>query len=70
MLWKDGSFPWIPLKYLKESNIVEVVEHAKTRGIDGEPTFACWVPCTLRKRDAIEAAATTRARNMSHECGT
>ena len=62
MIWKDRSFLWIPLKDLKDSNLVEVVDNYKTRGVDGEPAFAWWVPFTLKKRDAIIATATTRHR--------
>ena len=50
--WKGGSVTWAPLKDLKESNPVEVVEYAKARGIKNEPAFAWWVPFTLRKSDA------------------
>ena len=51
--WKDGSESWIPLREMKESNLVEVTEFAKEKGIDDEPAFAWWVPFVLRKRDVI-----------------
>ena len=69
VLWKDGSTSWIPLKDLKESNPIEVAEFSKARGINDEPAFAWWVPCTLRKRDAIISAVTSRARKTSHKYG-
>ena len=39
VLWKDGSFSWVPLKDLKESSPVEVIDHAKPRGVDGDTAF-------------------------------
>ena len=38
--YKDGSGKWIPLKLLKESNLLEVVEVATARGIAEEPLFS------------------------------
>ena len=67
--WKDGSETWIPLKNLKESNPVDVAEFAKARGIDDEPAFAWWVPCTLRKRDLIISKVKARIRRTTHKCG-
>ena len=41
---KNGTEQWIPLKYLKESNFLELAELSSERGIDGELTFVWWVP--------------------------
>ena len=51
--WKDGSENWIPLKDLKESNPVEVVEYAQIHALVDEPAFAWWVPHFLAHRDRI-----------------
>ena len=51
--WKDGTTTWISLKDLKESNPIEVAEYVTARSIQDEPSFAYWVPFTLRKRDRI-----------------
>ena len=67
--WKDGTNTWVPLKDLKESNPVEIAEYVTARGISDEPAFAWWVPHTLRKRDIIVAAVTTRVRKSSHKYG-
>jgi hypothetical protein len=34
VLWKDGTTSWEPLRNLKESNPVEVVDYAVANGID------------------------------------
>ena len=51
--WKDGSENWIPLKDLKESNPVEIMEYAQINHLLDEPAFAWWVPHFLAKRDRI-----------------
>ena len=50
---KDGSKTWIPLKYMKESNPIDVVYFSKAKSFNDEPGFACWVTYTLRKQDVI-----------------
>ena len=37
--WRDQSKSWVKLAELKESNAVETVEFAKSRGIDDEAAF-------------------------------
>ena len=54
--WQDQSESWIHLKYLKESNPIEVAEFAKEQGIADKPDFAWWVPYTMQKRDVILSA--------------
>ena len=67
--WRDKSTTWVPLSHAKESNPVDVAEFAKAKGIDSEPAFAWWVPCTLKKRDVIIGKVTARARRTSHKHG-
>ena len=43
-LWKDGSSTWAPLKDLKESNPVDIVEYVVRNRISEEAAFAWWVP--------------------------
>ena len=69
VLWKDGTETWVELSDMKEAHPVEVAEFAKARGIDREPAFAWWAPCTLRKRDIILAAVKHRIRKNTHKCG-
>ena len=69
VIFKDESEQWIPLKVLKETNPVDVVEYAKAEGIGDEPAFAWWVPYTLKQRDRIIASVNARARKVSHKYG-
>ena len=64
--WKDGTMNWVPLSTLKESNPVDVADYVMARGLESEPAFAWWVPYTLRKRDVIVSAITSRVRKRSH----
>ena len=67
--WKDGTETWFLLKDLKASNPVEVTKFTRAKGIDDEPAFAWWVPCTLRKRDIAISKLKARTRKTSHKCG-
>jgi hypothetical protein len=67
--WKDSGEQWIPLKILKESNPVDVAEFVKSRGLLDEVAFRWWVPYTLKKRDRIVSAVTSRARKVTHKYG-
>ena len=67
MLWKDGSETWVPLKDMKESHPTEMAKFSKSQGIDKEPSFAWWIPYTLRKRDIIISAINTRIRKTTHK---
>ena len=57
------------LKYLKESNSIDVAEYAKSQGIDDEPVFKFWVPYTLKKQDNIIAAVVAMVRLATHKYG-
>ena len=67
VIWKDQSKTWIPLKYIKESNLVEVTEFSKAWCIVDEPAFCWWVPYILRKRDYIILAVKSRVRKTTHK---
>ncbi len=67
--WSNGTRQWIDLKLLKELNPVQVGEYVISRGIQDEPAFAWWVPCTMRKRDVIVAAIKSRLKKTSHKYG-
>lgn len=67
--YKDGSENWVPLKVMKEHFPVQVAEFAVAREIEDEPTFAYWVPYTLRKRDRVIAAAIARMKKSTHKYG-
>ena len=65
--WKDGTTTWVRLADLKESNPVEVAECAVARGIDEEPAFVWWVPCTLKRRERIIKAVNSRYLKRTHK---
>ena len=65
--WRDGTTKWVSLKYLKESNPIEVAEYVTARNILEEPSFAWWVPYTLLKREKMIASVNSRVRKSSHK---
>ena len=69
VLSKDEEEQWVLLKLLKETNPIETAEFAKSRGIEGEPAFAYWVPYVLRKRDRIISAIQSRINRATHKYG-
>jgi hypothetical protein len=48
--WKDGSTSWLPLKELKETNIVNVAQYAVDSQIEYEPAFEWWARGVLKKK--------------------
>ena len=64
---KDVREEWFPLKYLKESNPIDVAGYSMSRGIYDEPVFKWWVPYTLIKRDTIIATVKARVRVATHK---
>ena len=42
--FRDGSKQWVPLKVLKETNLIEVRKFVVARGIDDQPAFHWWAP--------------------------
>ena len=53
--WKYGLTDWVPLKYMKESYLVQVSEYAVLTWIQEEPAFAWWFPHVLQKSNRIVA---------------
>ena len=51
--WKDGTFSWVPLSVVKESNPIELAEYATVHDIQKFPAFAWWTKYVLKKRDKI-----------------
>ncbi len=59
--WSDGTYDWIPLSQIKNSNPLEVAEYAVTHELHREPAFNWWVQKTLRKRDRIIKNVTSKS---------
>jgi len=67
--WANSSRQWIDLKFLKESNPVQVAEFVTARNIADAPAFAWWILYVLRKRDVIVSAVNSRIKQTSHKYG-
>ena len=57
------------LKVLKESNLIEVAEYAKTLDLVNELSFLCWVLYTLKNRDCIISLVNSQVRKRNHKFG-
>ena len=66
---EGGTLSWIPLKYLKASNPVELSEYALSNYIEDEPAFKFWVKGVLRKRDQIVSKVKTKCCETTHKYG-
>ena len=53
--WKGGSSSWIPLKYLKASNPVELSEYTSGNRLCVKPAFKWWLRDVLRLHSIIIA---------------
>ena len=51
--WKESSFYWVPLKYIKQSNPVELDEYSMANDISDETDFSWWVKETFFHQDMI-----------------
>ncbi len=67
--WKDGTTDWVPLKELKASNPIELVEYAAANEISEEPAFAWWVKDVPWKQNQIVAKIKSRYWKMTHKFG-
>ena len=65
--WKDSSSIWIPLKYLKASNSVELAKYMSGNRLDVDPTFKKWVRDMLRRRNIIIAKLRTKYWRTTHK---
>ncbi len=67
MRWKDGTISWEPLRNLKGSNPIELVEYAIMNKIESQPAFAWWVPHTIKRRDKIISALKTASYTKKNQ---
>ena len=65
--WKDSSVDWVPLKYLRQSNKVDLAEYAVENEISGEPAISWWVKETLQHRDRIISKVKSKYWRTSHK---
>ena len=67
--WKDGSYDWIPLSQVKNSNLIEVAEYSVMKGIDKEPAFKWWVSHVIKKRTRMVNKMKSRIRKGNTKFG-
>jgi hypothetical protein len=67
--WANVSQQWIELKFLKESNPVQVAEYTMACNIWEEPAFVWLVPYVLSKWDVIVSAVNSGIQKTSHKYG-
>ena len=64
---KYGSIYWVPLKYLKHSNPVDLAEYAVVNEISDEAAFNWWVKETLPHIDRIISKVKSNYWSTSHK---
>ena len=64
---KDGSIFWVPLKYLKASNWIELSEYAINNNIKYGPAFRLWVKDAEKKLDRIIGKVAKKYWKTSHK---
>ena len=47
--WRYQITDWVPLHLMKESNPIEVAEHAMANGYSNEPDFRWWANNAFKK---------------------
>ena len=67
--WNDGSSIWIPLKYLKASNPLELDKYAAGNRLDLESGFKWWVIDVLRRRYRIILEVKAKHWHTTHKFG-
>ena len=67
--WKDGLSGWIDLKYVKDSNPIELAEYTVANRIQEEPAFKWCVSETLRIRNRIIGKVKSCCWKTSHKYG-
>ena len=67
--WKDGSISWVPLKDVKDSNPIELMEYAIAQQIDTEPAFNWWIPSVRRQRRRIIQKVQKKYWKVTHKYG-
>ena len=63
--WRDQRTDWFPLHLIKESNPIEVSEHAIANVYSNEPDFIPWVRIFLKNHDRlVNKGKSRRQRNI------
>ena len=67
--WKDGSYIWIPFKYLKASNPLELAKYTAGNRLYVEPVFKWWLRDVLRRCNRIIAKVKAKYWRTTHKFG-
>ena len=67
--WKDGSWDWINMKYLKDSYPVPLSYYSVANKLQDKPSFAWWVPYTTKKKIVIISKIKYKFWNKTHKHG-
>ncbi len=67
--WRDDSTSWLPLKDVKDANLLELAQYAVANGIAKEPAFKWWVQEILKRKRKIIAKIKTKYWQTMHKFG-
>lgn len=67
--FRDGTECWLPMSEVRNSNPVELAEYAVQTGIVDMPSFAWWVPHTLRTRRRMISKIKSKYWRTTHKFG-
>ena len=65
--WKDGSSDCVPLKDLKDTGLVELVEYVVANKISEEPVIVWWASLFLNKLNRIIHKVKSKHWQTSHK---
>ena len=60
--WCDGSYDWLPMAQVKNSNPVEMAEYAHMNNLQDEPAFRWWTRHVMKKKTRMINKIKTRMR--------
>jgi len=67
--WNDGTMQWVPLKELKDSNPLEVMDYVYANDIQDHPAFAWWVGHVKRKKKALISKVKSKYWRINEKFG-
>lgn len=67
--FRDESLTWLPMNEVRQSNPIELAEYAVQHGIANDPSFAWWVPHTLRCRRRMISKVKSKYWVTTHKFG-
>jgi len=65
--WKDGTISSVPIREMKNSDLLETADDAVNNKLEKEPAFAWWVPHLKWKRERMICKVKKGKRNIGIE---